>query len=128
MITALDLNRGVAVWKMANGDGPRSHPLLKDLNLPPLGYPNRAAPLVTKALFFLGEGSDAVSGTSDAAWAWGRKFRAYDKATGRIIWEMELPSGTTAGPMTYMLRGKQYIVLSVGARDHQPEYVALALP
>ena len=128
LITALDLNRGVAVWKMANGDGPRSHPLLKDLNLPPLGYPNRAAPLVTKTLFFLGEGSDAVSGTSDAAWAWGRKFRAYDKATGRIIWEMELPSGTTAGPMTYMLRGKQYIVLSVGARDHQPEYVALALP
>ena len=55
-------------------------------------------------------------------------FRAYDKATGRVVWEMELPSGTTAGPMTYMLRGKQYIVISVGARDHQPEYVALALP
>jgi quinoprotein glucose dehydrogenase len=128
LITALDLNRGVAVWKMPNGDGPRNHPLLKDLNLPPLGYPNRAAPLLTKTLLFLGEGSDAVSGTSDAPWAWGKKFRAYDKATGRIIWEMELPSGTTAGPMTYMLGGKQYIVVSVGARDHQPEYVALALP
>ena len=45
-----------------------------------------------------------------------------------MIWEMELPSGTTAGPMTYMLRGKQYIVVSVGARDHPAEYVALALP
>jgi quinoprotein glucose dehydrogenase len=77
---------------------------------------------------FLGEGSDAVSGTSDAEWAWGKKFRAYDKTTGRVIWEMELPSGTTAGPMTYMQRGKQYIVVSIGVRDHQPEFVALALP
>jgi quinoprotein glucose dehydrogenase len=55
-------------------------------------------------------------------------FRAYDKATGRVIWEMALPSGTTAAPMTYMLRGKQYIVVSVGARDHPAEHVALALP
>lgn len=43
-------------------------------------------------------------------------------------WEMELPSGTTAGPMTYMLRGKQYIVVSIGSRDHAAEFVALALP
>jgi quinoprotein glucose dehydrogenase len=40
-ITAIDLNRGVHVWMRPNGDGPRFHPLLKDLNLPPLGYPNR---------------------------------------------------------------------------------------
>jgi glucose dehydrogenase len=127
-ITAIDLNRGVHVWMTPNGDGPRSHPLLKDLNLGPLGVPNRAAPLLTKTLLFLGEGSNAVSGTSNADWTWGRKFRAYDKATGRVIWEIELPSGTTAGAMTYMLNGKQYIVVAIGARDHQPEYVALALP
>ena len=111
-----------------NGDGPRFHPLLKDLNLPPLGYPNRAAPLVTKTLLFLGEGSDAISGTANVDWSWGKKFRAYDKATGAVIWETELPSGTTAGPMTYMLNGKQFIVVSVGARNHPSEYVALALP
>ena len=127
-ITAIDLNRGVHVWMKPNGDGPRFHPLLKDLNLGPLGYPNRAAPLVTKTLLFLGEGSNAVSGTASVDWAWGKKFRAYDKATGDVIWEMELPSGTTAGPMTYTLKGKQYIVVSIGARDHTPEYVALALP
>jgi quinoprotein glucose dehydrogenase len=127
-ITAIDLNRGVHVWMTPNGDGPRSHPLLKNLNLGPLGVPNRAAPLLTTTVLFLGEGSNAVSGTSNADWTWGRKFRAYDKATGRVIWEMELPSGTTAGPMTYMLNGKQYIVVAIGARDHQPEYVALALP
>jgi quinoprotein glucose dehydrogenase len=127
-ITAIDLNRGVHVWMKPNGDGPRLHPLLKNLNLPPLGYPNRAAPLLTKALLFLGEGSNAISGTASVDWAWGTKFRAYDKATGAVIWEMELPSGTTAGPMTYMVNGKQFIVVSVGARNQQPEYVALSLP
>jgi quinoprotein glucose dehydrogenase len=127
-ITAIDLTRGVHVWMKANGDGPRYHPLLKDLHLPPLGYPNRAAPLVTKTLLFLGEGSNAISGTSNVDWAWGKKFRAYDKANGDVIWEMELPSGTTAGPMTYMLKGRQFIVVPVGARNQQPEYVALALP
>ena len=127
-ITAIDLNRGVHVWMRPNGDGPRFHPLLKDLNLPPLGYPNRPAPLLTKTLLFLGEGSDAISGTAGADWTWGTKFRAYDKATGSVIWEMELPSGTTAGPMTYEVKGKQYIVVAVGARNHPSEYVALSLP
>ena len=127
-ITAIDLNRGVHVWMRPNGDGPRFHPLLKDLNLPPLGYPNRPAPLVTKTLLFLGEGSDAISGTAGADWTWGKKFRAYDKATGSVIWEMELPSGTTAGPMTYEVKGKQYIVVAVGSRNHPSEYVALSLP
>ena len=127
-ITAIDLNRGVHVWMRPNGDGPRFHPLLKDLNLPPLGYPNRPAPLLTKTLLFLGEGSDAISGTAGADWTWGKKFRAYDKATGSVIWEMELPSGTTAGPMTYAINGKQYVVVAVGARNHPSEYVALSLP
>ena len=67
---------------VANGDGPRNHPLLKELNLPPLGVPNRPAPLLTKTLLFLGEGSNAVIGTPQTDWGWGKKFRAYDKATG----------------------------------------------
>ena len=127
-VTAIDLNRGVHVWTKPNGDGPRFHPMLRDLNLPPLGYPNRPAPLLTKTLLFLGEGSDAISGTAGADWTWGKKFRAYDKATGSVIWEMELTSGTTAGPMTYMLKGRQFIVVPVGDRNHRPEYVALSLP
>ena len=127
-ITALNLNTGTQVWMVANGDGPRSHPLLKDLNLPPLGVPNRPAPVLTKTLLFLGEGSNAVSGTPQTDWGWGKKFRAYDKATGSVIWETELPSGTTGGPMTYMLKGKQYIVVPIGSRNDPAEYVALALP
>ncbi len=138
-ITALDLNRGELAWMTANGDGPRHHPLLRDLDLPPLGIPNRPAPLVTKTLLLIGEGSDAIIGTirgegettdpeQDQSWRWGRKFRAYDKATGAVLWETELPAGTTGGPMTYMHRGTQYVVVSIGGRDHDPEWVALALP
>jgi glucose dehydrogenase len=127
-ITALNLNTGTLAWMVANGDGPRYHPLLKALNLPPLGVPNRPAPVLTKTLLFLGEGSNAVSGTPQTDWGWGKKFRAYDKATGSVIWEMELPSGTTGGPMTYMLKGKQYIVVPVGSKNDPAEYVALALP
>ena len=50
------------MWQVANGDGPRDHQALKDLNLPPLGMPGRPAPLVTKTLLFIGEGSDAMPG------------------------------------------------------------------
>ena len=126
-ITAFNLNTGEQVWVAANGDGPRNHPLLKDLHLPPLGIPNRPAPLLTKTLLFIGEGSDAVIGTPQVDWAWGVKFRAYDKATGKVLWEIELPSGTTGGPMTYMSGGKQYILVPVGGKDHPAELVALAL-
>ena len=55
-ITAIDLNTGEIAWTVANGDGPRDHPLLKALNLPPLGNPGRSSPLVTKSLLFVGEG------------------------------------------------------------------------
>jgi quinoprotein glucose dehydrogenase len=99
---------------------------LKGLNLPPLGIPGRPAPLVTKTLLFVGEGSDAIPGIPK--YGWGKKFRAYDKATGKVLWEMELPAGTTGAPMTYMANGKQYIVVAIGGRNYAPEFVALALP
>jgi glucose dehydrogenase len=126
-ITAINLNTGDQAWMVANGDGPREHPLLKDLHLPPLGVPNRPAPLVTRTLLFLGEGSDAVIGTPQVSWGWGKKFRAYDKATGQVVWETELPSGTTGAPMTYIHKGKQFIVVPIGAKDHPAEFVALAI-
>jgi hypothetical protein len=59
---------------MATGRA-RSHLLLRDLDLLPLGYPNRPAPLVTKTQLFLGEGSNAISGTASVDWTWGRKVR-----------------------------------------------------
>ena len=137
-ITAIDLNRGELLWTVPNGDGPRNHPILEPLNLPPLGNPGRSAPLLTRTLLFVGEGDPimARAGTrlppqmplSIAPGAGGRKFRAFDKATGVVLWEMELPAGTTGAPMTYMHEGKQFIVVAVGGTDHPSEFVALSLP
>jgi len=126
-LVAIDLNKGEILWAVANGTGPRDHPALKDLNLPPLGQGGRAAPLVTKALVFLGEGSN-VGAAFLPPGSGGKMFRAYDKLTGEVVWEMELPGGTTAAPMTYMVDGKQHIVLTVGWEDIPSEYIALALP
>ena len=58
----------------------------------------------------------------------GKKFRAFDKKTGRIAWEMELPAGVSNAPMTYMAKGKQYIVVGISGRQYPGEFVALALP
>jgi len=126
-ITAINMDRGEQVWMAPDGDGPRNHPMLKDLNLPMLGVMSRPAPLVTKALLFLGEGSDGIFGSGAGPYAWGKKFRAYDKATGKVLWEMVLPSGTTGAPMTYMYKGTQYIVVAVGSKKDPSELVALAL-
>jgi quinoprotein glucose dehydrogenase len=136
-ITAIDLNKGEHVWMVANGDGPRDHPLLKPLNLPPLGNPGRAAPLVTKTLLFVGEGDPIMASPervpegmplSVAPGAGGKKLRAFDKATGKVLWETEFPAGTTGAPMTYMFGGKQSLVVAIGSQQHTAEYVALSLP
>jgi quinoprotein glucose dehydrogenase len=137
-ITAIDLNKGDILWVTANGDGPRNHPLLKGLNLPPLGNPGRSSPLVTKTLLFLGEGDQVMAFAGSrlppemplaiSPGAGGKKFRAFDKATGAVLWETELPEGVTGVPMTYLYQGKQYIVVPVGSADRDPEFVALSLP
>ncbi len=67
-------------------------------------------------------------GTPQVDWGWGKKFRAYDKATGHVAWEIELPAGTTGGPMTYMSKGRQFILVPIGGKEHPSELVALALP
>ena len=53
-------------------------------------------------------------------WGWGRKFRAYDKATGRVLWEIELPAGTTGGPITYMSKVGRYILVPSAGRIIRP--------
>ena len=137
-ITAIDLNKGDTAWMVPHGEGPRNHPLLKPLNLPPLGNPGRGGLFVTKTLLFAGEGDPVMvrAGTrlppemprSIAPGAGGRMFRAFDKATGAVVWETELPAGTTGAPMTYLFEGKQFIVVAIGGVEHAAEYVALSLP
>jgi len=125
-ITAIDLNSGDHVWMAANGDGPRDHSALKALNLPPLGQMGRAAPLLTKTLLFVTEGS--AVGLSIPPGGGGPRMRAFDKRTGTVVAEIPLPAGATGAPMTYLHEGRQYIVVAVADEGHAPELIALALP
>ncbi len=124
-VTAIDMNTGEHVWMVANGDGPRNHPELKALNLPPLGQAVRSAAIATKTLLFVTEGDQSNPRTPPGGG--GRKFRAL-KATGRTLWETELAAGSTAAPMTYMFNGKQYVVAVIGGARQAAEIVAMALP
>jgi quinoprotein glucose dehydrogenase len=125
-VTAIDLKTGDHAWMSANGDGPRFHPELKALNLPPLGQAVRSGILVTRSLLFVAEGDQLHPRTPPGGG--GRKVRVFDKATGRAVWEMELEAGATGAPMTYSFNGRQYIVFAIGGAQHPGELVALSLP
>ena len=128
-ITAIDMNTGEHVWRVPNGDGPRNHPDLAHLNLPPLGQPGRAMTLLTKTLLFVSEGDPIMVRTPPGAGPGaGKKFRAFDKESGAVLWETEFEAGTNGSPITYMHDGKQHIVLPIGSVEHPGEWVALALP
>ena len=127
-ITAIDLNTGDHVWMVPNGQAPdyvRNHAAPAGVDLSGAGNPERAPLLVTKTLLFAGDGAGLFSSGPQGG---GRKFRALDKKTGRTIFEMELPGNETGLPMTYMVNGRQFIVVATGSRGAVPELVALALP
>ena len=126
-LVAIDLNVGEILWRVANGDGPRDHPALRDLDLPPLGQAGRVSPLVTATLVFLGEGVDRGMVLLPEK-VGGKMFRAYDKATGAVVAEIGLPGGVSGAPISYMADGRQYIVMPIGWSDMTSEWVALALP
>ena len=135
-LTAYDLNTGTIAWQIPLGDGPRNHPLLKHLELGPLGNGQRGSALVTGSLLFVSQASGGL-GRGEQLKVGGReltppvleppKFRAFDKKTGDLLWEYELPVGPAASPMTYSYAGKQYIVLAIG-NGLQAELIAFSLP
>ncbi len=135
-VTAYHLNTGTVAWQVPVGDGPRNHPLLKDLSLGPLGAGTRNNPLVTATLLFISQWSGGLGGGENLA-VGGRPlsklepevpmFRAFDKATGALVWQTELPIRPAASPMTYRHGGRQYIVMA-GGGGLDAEIVAYALP
>jgi quinoprotein glucose dehydrogenase len=127
-ITAIDLNTGEHVWMIPNGDAPeavKNHPALKGIDLSHAGKPERSPLLVTKTLLFGADGSGLFNAGPGAG---GKIFRAIDKKTGAVVYELALPASTTGIPMTYLVDDRQYIVVAVGARGTPAELVALALP
>ena len=135
-VTAIDLNTGEHVWMQPLGSGPRDHPRLRDLDLPRLGWPHRGAPLVTRTLLFVSQegpyGNFRFSEDQHAlevdTFIVEPRLRAFDKATGELVAEIDLPANGIAAPMTYLHRGRQYVAVSIGGNDFPSELVALALP
>ncbi len=115
-LSAVDLNTGEIKWKVPLGE----YPELTKRGIPPTGTENYGGPVVTAGgLIFIGATADET-------------FRAFDKDTGRILWQARLPFSGNATPSTYMVNGKQYVVISAGGgksgRPAGGTVVAFALP
>ena len=119
-ITAIDLTTGEHRWMITNGDTPaaiRNHPALRGVTVPRTGKNAHANLLVTRTLLFYGEGRGGAP-----------EFHAVDKSTGAEIAQVTLPAPTNAAPITYMHKGRQYIVVAIASADVPAELIALALP
>jgi quinoprotein glucose dehydrogenase len=115
-ITAIDLNTGEHVWKTVLGNDER----FAGKTNQPTGTENYGGAVVTKGgVLFIGASRDGI-------------FRAYNKRTGQLLWQIKLPNANFATPATYELNGKQYIVLACGGgklgTTSGDSYVAFALP
>ena len=110
-ITAIDLNKGEHVWQIPHGDGPRqkvNEIIGTGKDVGPLGA-GGGGPLLTKTLLFVGQGSGGRGGGGGGA---SNVLRAFDKATGKVVAEIGLAATPHGTPMTYMVGGKQYIVVA----------------
>jgi quinoprotein glucose dehydrogenase len=113
---------------VAHGDTPNyvtNHAALKGVQVPRTGRPGTPiGTLATKTLLIAGEtGFFAGPGRPRGA-----LLRAYDKATGGDAGAVFMPAPQTGVPMTYMLEGKQYIVVAIGSGNYPAELLAFKLP
>jgi quinoprotein glucose dehydrogenase len=124
-ITAIDMNKGEQLWRIAHGDTPdniKNNPALKGLTIPRTGRPGRIGVLTTKTLLIAGEGGFAT--TPDGRGAY---LRAYDKATGADVGQIFMPAPQTGSPMTYMVNGTQYIAVAVSGPGFAGELLVYKL-
>jgi quinoprotein glucose dehydrogenase len=115
-LTAIDLNTGEHLWRVTLGD-------FKELSAkggPPTGTENYGGPVATAGgLLFIAATTDGM-------------FHAFDRHSGKLLWEFKLPAAGFATPSTYEVAGRQYVVVACGgAKLGTPKgdsYVAFALP
>jgi quinoprotein glucose dehydrogenase len=127
LLSAINLDKGEIAWQVAHGDTPdvvRNHALLKGMDIPKTGQNGTVGLVVTKTLVIMGD--PQVTTTPDHPR--GAMLRAYDKATGKQVGAVFLPAPQSGSPMTYMVNGKQYIVVAISGGAYSGEYVAFALP
>jgi quinoprotein glucose dehydrogenase len=126
-LTAVDMTKGEFVWQIAHGETPdsvRNHPALKGLKIPRTGQSGAFGVLITKTLAISGE----PLATTMPGRPRGAMLRAYDKATGQEVGAVYMPAPQSGSPMTYILNGRQYIVVAVSGGNYSGEYIAFSLP
>ena len=115
-LNAINLNTGEYEWTVPLGEFGE----LTQLGIPPTGTENYGGPVVTAGgLLFIAASQD-------------ERFRAFDKDTGAVLWETQLPAGGYATPATYAVDGRQYVVIAAGGGKMGTKsgdtYLAFALP
>jgi quinoprotein glucose dehydrogenase len=126
-ITAIDLSKGDISWRIAHGETPdnvRNHPALKGLKIPRTGREGNLGPLTTRSLLICGEAGFFTNEQGVR----GAMLRAYDKVTGEEKGAVYMPAPQSGSPMTYMLGGRQYIVVAIGSGNYSGELLAFRLP
>jgi quinoprotein glucose dehydrogenase len=128
-ISAINIDRGEIAWQVPHGDTPdnvRNHPALKGLTIPKTGQaPTGGIGLmVTKTLVVMGD--PQLTTTPDHPR--GAMFRAYEKTAGKEVGAVWMAAPQSGSPMTYLVDGKQYIVVAIGGGSYSGEYVAFTLP
>ena len=127
VITALDMNSGTLKWQVPHGDTPdavRNSPLLKGMNIPKTGQTGIVGVVLTKSLVIAGD--PQVTASPDRPR--GAMLRAYDQQTGKQVGAVWMPAQQSGNPMTYMVDGRQYIIVAIGGGIYSSEYIGFALP
>src|SRR5579872_5887067 len=127
-ITAINLDHGDIVWQVPHGETPdniRNNPALKGIDIGTTGQSGyNIGTLVTKTLVIAGDGAVTTTDKHPR----GAMLRAYDKSTGKEVGAVLMPAPQSGSPMTYMVHGKQYIVVAVSGGPYSGEYLAFTLP
>jgi quinoprotein glucose dehydrogenase len=127
-ISAINLDSGQIVWQVAHGETPdyiRNSPALKGVTVPRTGQTGfNIGTLLTKDLVIAGDAG--VTTTPDHPR--GAMLRAYDQKTGKEVGAVLMPAGQSGSPMTYMVGGKQYIIVAVSGGNYSGEYICYTLP
>jgi quinoprotein glucose dehydrogenase len=127
LLSAINLDRGELTWQVPHGDTPdnvRNHPALKGMTIPKTGQNGAVGLVVTKTLVIMGD----PQVTTTAEHPRGAMLRAYDKATGKEVGAVWMPAPQSGSPMTYMVNGKQYIIVAVSGGNYSGEYIAFSVP